>query len=85
MAYRLARAASGANTASTTYSLRHSYATAMLAAGLTPHAVAKLLGHSGTHLVLNRYGHVLPDEVEAFPSADGADPGEMEWSVSGAK
>jgi site-specific recombinase XerD len=28
------------------HDLRHSYATAMLAAGLTPHAVAKLLCHA---------------------------------------
>jgi integrase len=45
------------------HDLRHSYATAMLGARLTPHAVAKLLGHSSAQLVYQRYGHALPDEV----------------------
>ncbi|MDX6533320.1 MAG: hypothetical protein QOF68_1064 [Gaiellales bacterium] len=47
------------------HDLRHSYATAMLAAGLTPHAVAKLLGHASAQLVYERYGHALPDELAA--------------------
>lgn len=42
---------------------RHAYATHMLAAGLTAHAVAALLGHSDAGLVLRRYGHALPAEV----------------------
>lgn len=39
------------------------FATHLLAAGLSPHAVAALLGHSDAGLVLRRYGHALPDEV----------------------
>ncbi len=57
---------------------RHAYATHLLAAGLTAHAVAKLLGHSDVGLVLRRYGHALPDEVasaaarlDAFRKARG--------------
>jgi integrase len=42
---------------------RHAYATHTLAAGLTAHAVAALLGHSDAGLVLRRYGHALPDEL----------------------
>jgi integrase len=45
------------------HDLRHSYATAMLAAGVTPHAVARLLGHASAQLVYERYGHALPDEL----------------------
>ncbi len=45
------------------HDLRHTYATHMLAAGITPHAVARLLGHGSAQLVYERYGHALPDEV----------------------
>jgi integrase len=42
---------------------RHAFATHALAAGLTAHAVAALLGHADAGLVLRRYGHALPDEL----------------------
>ncbi|MFN2467043.1 MAG: tyrosine-type recombinase/integrase [Gaiellaceae bacterium] len=42
---------------------RHAFASHALAAGLTAHAVAALLGHSDAGLVLCRYGHALPDEL----------------------
>ncbi len=42
---------------------RHAYATHALAAGLSAHAVAQLLGHSDAGLVWRRYGHALPDEI----------------------
>jgi integrase len=42
---------------------RHAFASHALAAGLSAHAVAQLLGHSDAGLVLRRYGHALPDEV----------------------
>jgi len=44
---------------------RHAFATHSLAAGLSAHAVAALLGHSDAGLVLRRYGHALPDELAA--------------------
>ncbi|HPU56489.1 MAG TPA: tyrosine-type recombinase/integrase [Verrucomicrobiota bacterium] len=45
MAYRLARAASGVNSASTTHSLRHSYATHLLEEGVSLLQISKYLGH----------------------------------------
>jgi len=51
---------------------RHGFATHALAAGLSAHAVAALLGHSDAGLVLRRYGHALPDEVAGAGVALGA-------------
>lgn len=45
MAYRLARASSGVNSASTTHSLRHSYATHLLEEGVSLLQISKYLGH----------------------------------------
>ena len=42
---------------------RHAYATWALAAGISVHGVARLLGHTDATLVLRRYGHALPDEL----------------------
>lgn len=47
------------------HDLRHSCATFWLAAGLTVHAVAELLGHVDAALVLRLYGHALPAEVSS--------------------
>jgi len=44
------------------HDLRHTAATFWLAAGLTVHAVAELLGHTDAALVLRLYGHALPAE-----------------------
>jgi integrase/recombinase XerD len=44
-AYRLARAASGVNSASTTHSLRHSYATHLLEEGVSLLQISRYLGH----------------------------------------
>lgn len=45
------------------HDLRHTAATFWLAAGLTVHAVAELLGHVDAALVLRLYGHALPAET----------------------
>jgi integrase len=47
----------------TLHDARHAYATHALRAGLTLHAVARLLGHRDVSLVQRRYGHALPDEL----------------------
>lgn len=61
------------------HDLRHTYAAHALAAGISAHAVAVLLGHSDAGLVWRRYGHALPDEIagagaalEAWRKARGA-------------
>ena len=43
------------------YSLRHSCATLLLAAGENPKVVAERLGHSSVKMTLDTYSHVLPD------------------------
>jgi integrase len=48
---------------------RHAFATHMLAAGRTAHAVAELLGHADAALVTRRYGHALPDELASAGEA----------------
>jgi integrase len=45
------------------HDLRHTYATHLLASGVSVHAVAALLGHADAGLVLRRYGHALPAEL----------------------
>lgn len=48
---------------------RHAFASHALAAGLSAHAVAALLGHADAGLVLRRYGHALPDELAGAGAA----------------
>jgi integrase len=42
---------------------RHAFASHLLAAGVSAHAVAELMGHSDATLVMKRYGHAMPDEL----------------------
>jgi integrase len=60
---RAAKAAGLAEPLPRFHDARHAFATHLLAAGLSVHAVAALLGHTDAGLVLRRYGHALPDEV----------------------
>lgn len=43
------------------YSLRHTCATLLLAAGENPKVVAERLGHTSVKMTLDTYSHVLPD------------------------
>lgn len=45
----------------TLHALRHAHATVLLAAGVPIPAISKRLGHSSTRLVLELYGHVVPE------------------------
>lgn len=51
------------------HELRHAFATHALAAGLSAHVVARLLGHSSAALVWARYGHALPSELASAGEA----------------
>jgi integrase len=44
----------------TFHDLRYTYASLMVAAGVTPHVIAEQLGHRDARLVLQRYGHLYP-------------------------
>lgn len=46
------------------HSLRHHYASVLLAAGESVVADAERLGHDSAKLVLDTYGHLLPDREE---------------------
>jgi integrase len=48
------------------HDLRHTCATLLLQEGATVHAVARMLGHADVGLVLQRYGHVTPQQEEAL-------------------
>lgn len=53
------------------HDLRHSNATALIAAGVNPRTVQQLLGHSDVSVTLNTYTHVLPAmEEEAVDTLD---------------
>jgi integrase len=47
-----------------THDLRHHYASVLLHAGESVHAVAERLGHSDATLVLTTYGHLMPNQED---------------------
>ncbi len=55
----------------TPYSLRHKFATDLLAAGTDPGTVAKLMGHTSTDMIFAHYQHVMTKQkiqaIEALP------------------
>lgn len=64
--YRFARAVEDAGLPSETSShdLRHHFASVLLHAGESVHAVAERLGHVDAQLVLKVYGHIMPNSED---------------------
>lgn len=54
------------------YDLRHTFATNMLAEGVSPLTVAKMMGHASAVMVLTVYGHVLEGQEEEATAKVGA-------------
>ena len=53
------------------HDLRHSHATALIQAGVSPKVVQERLGHSDVQITLNTYTHVLPEmDIEAAEKLD---------------
>jgi integrase len=48
----------------TMHSLRHSYATVMIASGASIKALQRALGHASVHMTLNTYSHLLEESME---------------------
>jgi integrase len=53
----------------TSHDLRHHYASVLLAGGESVVAVAERLGHEDASLVLNTYGHLMPDSDDRTRTA----------------
>lgn len=62
-AYREAARAAGLPEGTTSHALRHHYASVLLDAGESVHAVAERLGDTA-ELVLKTYGHLMPDRED---------------------
>jgi len=62
-AYRAAAGAAGLPSGTTSHDLRHHYASVLLAAGESVHAVAERIGDT-PQMVLTTYGHVMPDQED---------------------
>jgi integrase len=48
------------------HDLRHSCATMLIANGVHPKAIQRHLGHANIDIMMNRYGHLLPEQFEAI-------------------
>jgi hypothetical protein len=71
--------------------LRHSYATAALRAGLNPKVISERIGHADVAFFLQTYAHVLrsddrdvAEQAAAFLIGDALDPPEDSAQESGA-
>ncbi|MCH9736231.1 MAG: tyrosine-type recombinase/integrase [Actinomycetia bacterium] len=51
------------------HDLRHTCASLAISSGANAKAVQRLLGHKTAVLTLDRYGHLLPDDLEAVATA----------------
>jgi site-specific recombinase XerD len=68
MAYHGAAVAAGLPDGTSSHDLRHHYASVLLAAGESVHVVAERLGDTPA-LVLDTYGHVMPDQEDRTRTA----------------
>ena len=67
--FEVLRDAAGLRGVATFHTLRHTFASHLLAAGTNPKVVQELLGHSDVKHTLSLYGHVLPGEKGAAVDA----------------
>ncbi|MEX5709277.1 site-specific integrase [Parafrankia sp. FMc6] len=51
------------------HDLRHACATFLLAAGIEPRTVMEILGHTTSRMTMERYGHALPERLQAAAEA----------------
>lgn len=65
------------------HELRHHHASLLIAAGLSPRAVADRLGHADPSETLNIYSHLWPTDEPAILGAIEAAHGPLSWSVPG--
>jgi site-specific recombinase XerD len=75
--YRESARAAGLPPGTSSHSLRHHYASVLLAAGESVYAVAERIGDDAG-LVLSTYGHLMPDREDATRRAVDA-----AWQASG--
>lgn len=47
-----------------THDLRHTYAALLIATGASPLEVTRRMGHTSTSVVLDRYGHLFPAQID---------------------
>ena len=83
--YRVASVAAGLPAGTSSHDLRHHYASVLLAAGESVHAVAERLGDTAA-MVLGTYGHVMPDQEDTTRRAvDAAWAAATQDSAEGAR
>ena len=67
------------------HDLRHTCASLAISAGANVKVVQRLLGHKTAVLTLDRYGHLLPDDLDAVATAfDAAAATTADWLRTGS-
>jgi integrase len=51
------------------HDLRHTCASLMISEGANPKQIQRHLGHSSISVTMDNYGHLFPEDVEAWPSS----------------
>jgi integrase len=75
--FKPAAAAAGIDPLPTVHDLRHTAAALMLRHGITPYEVGRILGHTSTKMVEERYGHLYEHELQRKVEDLGADFAEV--------